>query len=89
MYSQKGDRECEALFGKSCQNERMSSKVKGQRAFSSTALTLHTNVPQLESDVLETSLSHLLFFRLQVFYKVLDVPDMHSMWKGNVVWTEM
>lgn len=25
----------------------------------------------------------------QVFHKVLDVTDLHSLWKGNVVWTEM
>lgn len=30
-----------------------------------------------------------LMFCLQVFHQVLDVPDMHSMWKGNVVRTEM
>lgn len=31
----------------------------------------------------------LFFFFLQVFHQILDVPDMHSMWKGNVVWTKM
>lgn len=28
-------------------------------------------------------------FCLQVFYKILDVPDVHRVWEGDVVWTEM